>query len=64
MVNFVLFSSQMKQTHAEFDKFWNQRLSEVSQLDVEVPTLPRKQTMHKHFDQVTSHHFFKKHQKI
>ena len=49
----------MKETHAEFDKFWNQLVSEVSQLDVEVPTLPQKRKMHKHFDKVTSCHFFK-----
>ena len=59
LVNIVLVSLQTKQTDAEFDKFWNQLISEVSQLDVEEPTLPRKRKMPKRFDEdeFASHHF-------
>ena len=40
LVNLVLVSLRTKLTDVEFVKFWNQLISEVSQLDVEVPTLP------------------------
>ena len=60
LVNIVLVSLQTKQTDAEFDKFWNQLMSEVSQLDVEEPTLPRKRKMPKRIDEdeFASHHFY------
>ena len=58
LVNFVLVSLRTKRTYAEFDKFWNQLISEVSQLDVEEPTLPRKRKMSKRFDEFASHHFY------
>ena len=38
LVNLVLLSLRTKRTDAEFDKFWNQLISEVSQLDVEEPS--------------------------
>ena len=56
LVNLVLVSLRTKQTDAEFDKFWNQLISEVSQLDAEEPMLPRK--MPKRFDEFASHHFY------
>ena len=56
LVNLVLVSLRTKQTDAEFDKFWNQFISEVSQLDAEEPMLPRK--MPKRFDEFASHHFY------
>ena len=59
LVNLVLLSLRTKRTDAEFDKFWNQLISEVSQLDVEEPTLSRKRKMPKRFDEFTSHHFYK-----
>ena len=58
LVNLVLISLRTKRTDAEFDKFWNQLISEVSQLDVEEPTLPRKRKMPKRFDEFASHHFY------
>ena len=58
LVNFALVSLRTKRTDAEFDKFWNQLISEVSQLDVEEPTLPRKRKMPKRFDEFASHHFY------
>ena len=58
LVNLVLISVRTKRTDAEFDKFWNQLISEVSQLDVEEPTLPRKRKMSKRFDEFASHHFY------
>ena len=54
----MLVSLRTKRTDAEFDKFWNQLISEVSQLDVEEPTLPRKRKMPKRFDEFASHHFY------
>ena len=56
LVNLVLISLRTKRTDAEFDKFWNQLISEVSQLDAEEPMLPRK--MPKRFDEFASHHFY------
>ena len=50
LVNLVLVSLRTKQTDAEFDKFWNQLVNEVSQLNVE--------EMPKRFDEVPSHHFY------
>ena len=58
LVNLVRVSLQTKRTNAEFDKFWDQIISEVLQLDVEEPTLPRKQKMPKRFDEFASHHFY------
>ena len=58
LVSFVLVSLRTKRTDAEFDKFWNQLVNEVSQLDFEEPTLPRKRKMPKRFDEVASHHFY------
>ena len=58
LVNLVLISLRTKRTDAEFDKFWNQLISEVSQLDVEEPTLPRKRKMPKRFDEFAPHHFY------
>ena len=58
LVNLVLVSLRTKRTDGEFDKFWNQLVNEVSQLDVEEPTLPRKRKMPKRFDAVASHHFY------
>ena len=56
LVNLVLISLRTKRTDAEFDKFWNQLISEVSQLDAEEPMLPGK--MPKRFDEFASHHFY------
>ena len=42
LLNLVLASLRTKRTDAEFDKFWNQLVNEVSQLDVEEPALPQK----------------------
>ena len=58
LVNLVLVSLRTKRTDPEFDKFWNQLVNEVSQLDVEELTLPRKRKMPKRFDEVPSHHFY------
>ena len=58
LVNLVIVSLRTKRAAAEFDKFWNQLISEVSQLDVEEPTLPRKRKMPKRFDEFASHHFY------
>ena len=58
LVNLELVSLRTKRTDAEFDKFWNQLPSEVSQLNVEEPTLPRKRKMRKRFDEFSFHHFY------
>ena len=58
LINLVLVSLRTKRTDAEFDKFWNQLVNGVSQLDVEEPTLPRKRKMPKRFDEVAFHHFY------
>ena len=58
LVNLVIVSLRTKRAAAEFDKFWNQLISEVSQVDVEEPTLPRKRKMPKRFDEFASHHFY------
>ena len=58
LVNLVLVSLRTKLTDVEFVKFWNQLISEVSQLDVEVPTLPWKRKISKRFDEFSSHHFY------
>ena len=58
LVNLVLVSLRMKQTDSEFEKFWNQLRSEVSQLHVEEPTLPRKRKKPKCFDESVSHHLY------
>ena len=59
LVNLVLVSLRTKRTDAKLDKFWNQLISEVSQLDVEEPTLPQKPKMPKRLDEFASHHFYK-----
>ena len=58
LVNLVLVSLRTKRIDAEFEKFWNQLVIEVSQLDVEETTLPRKRKMPKRFDEVASLHFY------
>ena len=58
LINVVLVSLRMKRTNEEFDKFRNQLISEVSQLDAEEPTLPRKRKIPKCFDEFASHHFY------
>ena len=57
LVNLVLVSLRTKRIDAEFEKFWNQLVIEVSQLDVEETTLPRKRKMPKRFDEVASLEF-------
>ena len=59
LVNLVLVSLRTKRTDAKLDKFWNELISEVLQLDVEEPTLPQKPKMPKHLDEFASHHFYK-----
>ena len=59
LVNLVLVSLRTKRTDAKLDKFWNQLISEVLQLDVEEPTLPQKPKMPKHLDEFASHYFYK-----
>ena len=47
-----------KTNRCRFDKFWNQLISEVSQLDIEESTLPQKRKMPKRFDEFASHYFY------
>ena len=54
----MLVLLRTKLTDEEFVKFWNQLVSEVSQLNVEVPTLPWKRKMPKRFDEFSSYHFY------
>ena len=58
LVNFVFVSLRTKWTNAEFVKFWNQLIREVSQLDVKEPTLRQKWKMPECFDEFASHHFY------
>lgn len=58
-MNLVLVSLRTKQTDAEFYKFWNQFVREVSELDIEETTLIRKGKISKRFDEVASHHLYK-----
>ena len=55
----MLVSLRTKRTDAEFYKFWNQLVSEVSELDIEETTLIRKGKISKRFDEVASHHLYK-----